>query len=161
MNNLKQKSKSRYKQVKKKCFTLDMFSEQLPQFNLRGEQTKASWCGTLSSLILLTLMISYGSLKLETLLQRKNPTISFSEKISAFDESTVLDLKSAGLKFAFTAEKENGTTYELVNDSRYVRFMATVSGYTEGDWGLRPISFHECTEAELKEFAPPTHDSKL
>lgn len=39
--------------------------------------------------------------------------------------------------------------------------MATVSGYTDGDWGLRPISFHECTEVELKEFATPTHDSKL
>ena len=88
----------------------------MPNFNLKGEQTKASWCGTFNSLILLTLMISYGSLKLETLLKRKNPSISFSEKVSAFDESTVFDLKNAGLKFAFTAEKEIGSTYELVND---------------------------------------------
>ena len=106
-------------------------------------------------------MIGYGSLKLETLLQRKNPTISSSEKGSALDESTELDLKSAGLKFAFTAEKEIGSSIVLMNDSRYVRFMATVSGYTEGEWGLRPIDFHECTEAELKEFAPPISDSKL
>lgn len=90
-------------------------------------------------------MISYGSLKLETLLKRKNPTVSFSEKVAALDESTVLDLKSAGLRFAFTAEKEIGATSELVNDPRYVKFMATVSGYTEGDWGHKPISFHECT----------------
>ena len=101
-------------------------------------------------------------LKLEELILRKNPIINFNEDINGLDSSDKLNLHRDGHKFAFAAIRQKTGSSRI--DPRYVKFMVLLDGLIETRYGskkyYKPIQFHECTEAELREFAPATQDSQ-
>ena len=155
MKGVKQ-SNSRVHKVKEKILDQDLFKAQMPKFGLSGKESQASWCGTVVSLIILALMLIYAWLKFEVLMNRSNPQVSTTEEKSALDETDVLNLNSSKLRFAFHAENfEN----EPVMDPRYVKFIVLINTMSEGWLTETPVSFHDCSEAELREFSPPSLDA--
>ena len=129
---------------------------KVPGFYLNSFQENGGWCGTLVTIVLLVLLISYGSVKLAALVERKNPSISTNENLGAIGDSIQVNLNRSGLRFAFTAENWDS---ETVTDPRYVRFIVMVTGCFGEDCTERPISFHKCSEMELRDLAPPAQDA--
>ena len=103
------------------------------------------------SLIILVLISIYAYLKFEILMNRSNPNVSTTEEKSALDEFDVLNLKDAGLKFAFQAEDFDNLPKV---DSRYVRFLVFISGYANDDYFDIPIPYHRCSNDELLALSP-------
>lgn len=137
---------------------LDLFKQRIPQINLKGREEAASWFGTFISLIILGLMSIYIPLKFDMLMTRHNPSISKTEDLGALGEDDVLDLGQAGLKFAFNAENFQR---EPINDPRYVKFVVTAFHQKDGILETKPILFHKCSEAELRQLPPPTKDAEI
>ena len=44
---------------------LDLFAAPMPSFNLAGEESKRTWAGALSSILIMTLTLAFGLIKLE------------------------------------------------------------------------------------------------
>ena len=57
---------------------LDIFGQNVPQLNIRGEAKINTLLGSLFSISILFLTIVFGILKLEDLVLRKNPSLSLS-----------------------------------------------------------------------------------
>lgn len=55
---------------------LDMFGERVPEINIRGQTTIKTSVGACVTITIIALTISFGLVKLEHLVQRKNPTIN-------------------------------------------------------------------------------------
>ena len=151
-------SSGRFSVLKDKMRQFDLFKQPIPQINLQGRQEVASWFGTLISIVIIALMCIYASLKFDLLIQRNNPNISKTEEIAALDESDVLNLGEAGLKFAFTAENFD---FESMTDPRFVKFVVLLSTSSNGDYKDTPVMYHTCTETELREIASPTGEAEV
>ena len=83
---------------------VDMFELDLPTFNLKGKSKVASVCGGLVSVVIITIMLLYSGIKLTMLVNRENPNVStFSEEFVLSSEDK-LNLKEAGMLFAWTFE---------------------------------------------------------
>ena len=85
--------------------------------------------------------------------------ISTVVKLSALDDEEKLNLKNNGLRIAFNAE--NTQTREVINDTRYIRYIAFLNGSRNGEEFEAPLKFHVCSESELRDFATPTKQAKL
>ena len=44
---------------------LDLFAAPVPSFNLAGEESRKTWAGALSSILIMTLTLLFGLVKLE------------------------------------------------------------------------------------------------
>ena len=61
----------------------DLFGAQVPQFNLNGQKDVRSLIGGIASFLVISTTFLFATLKLQHLLQRKNPTVSiYSEEIA-------------------------------------------------------------------------------
>ena len=71
--------------------SFDLFSVQIPSFNMGGETHVRTWPGTLFSLLIMALTLVFAFIKLDHLANRKNPIItSFEEPLQA-DEAYAMD----------------------------------------------------------------------
>ena len=99
----------------------------------------------------------YAGLKLDTLVNRENPNVSTFIEEFALGSDDKVNLKNVGMRFAWTFEGYSDK--ELKNDPRYVKQLVRMSGRTAGKSEEIILSFHVCTEEDLKYFAPPTADA--
>ena len=51
----------------------DIFEVPLPTFTLKGQRQINTSCGAIASVVILMLTLAYGLLKLQDLVERKNP----------------------------------------------------------------------------------------
>ena len=82
----------------------DIFGKSVPQFNLAGKKKIRTTAGGLITFVFTTVLISYGIVKLQSLINRKDPNIRQATKFEHYDQSEILDLKQIGMRFAFTVE---------------------------------------------------------
>ena len=59
--------------------SMDMFGEPVPSFNIGGKMSVKTFVGAGVSLMLFTLTIAFGLLKLQNLFNRKNPNITMNK----------------------------------------------------------------------------------
>ena len=139
--------------AKTRCLKLDLFQLGVPQLNYQGDAKKASWCGVLVSIMMIMLLLLYGSFKFETLVTRKQPSVSFNKSPNELDSSAKLKLIE-NHRFAFSAQTESNNEYKSAIDPRYTKFMMirTTMDHEKGDFEFEAVLFHKCTEAELREF---------
>ena len=102
-------------------------------------------------------MFLYGLLKFDNLVNRVNPTITFSEELQEFDdEMTILNLRDdTSTRFAFSVRTINDNRTLL--DPRYVKMITRL--YTEdsnGNSSEQMIGHHACTDDDWALFAPPS-----
>ena len=55
---------------------MDYFGRSLPNFNIKGNERRNSIVGGFISLVLLTLVLMYSTLKFSHLILKKGPTVS-------------------------------------------------------------------------------------
>ena len=70
---------------------LDLFSKPLPTFNINGKTSVPTWAGTISTLVILMITFAFGLLKLQNLVERKNPTLSTNTEPLEADVTYSLD----------------------------------------------------------------------
>ena len=99
---------------------LDMFARAGPQFRLRGREKIPTFCGSLATTVIISILAMYALIKLEQLLSRSNPNITsfFEENVLPEDYKVMLDDKN--FRFAWAFESHHGEI-ELKNDPRFVK----------------------------------------
>ena len=56
--------------------SVDMFGAPVPNFNMRGRTEVKTSCGACTSMVIFTLTLLFGIIKMEHLALRKNPSIT-------------------------------------------------------------------------------------
>ena len=142
---------------------LDIFKRSMPGFNLRGNESVGTLFGSFLSICLIILIFLYGLIKFDKLVERLDPTIFSIEQPQQFhDQVKSVNLKKAGLKFAFTVENVAGNKTLL--DPRYVKLIASIVQKRRSPPKSKKhkiLNHHSCTEDELLEFAPADASTQL
>ena len=56
--------------------SIDIYKRRMPMFNLRGKESVGSFCGGICTLMVLTVLLIFGVIKLNHLLSKYNPNVS-------------------------------------------------------------------------------------
>ena len=138
---------------------LDFFKQPIPTLNLNGKVRTSTLIGSFISLSMLLVLAVYADYKLAILISRKNPIVSFFVEEQALTSEQKLNLRDAGLRFAWTIEGYIDKKKKV--DPRYVKYLVRTYGAKDGKTYEKIFDYHECTEEELKQFAPPTRDAEF
>lgn len=103
-------------------------------------------------------LTSYGSVKLDHLMERHNPLVNAFEKQLFYDETERLDLHKDEIHIAFNVESLNGS--ETKDDPRYVKMLARLFTVKDGISSEQVLDLHPCTDEDLAAFPPPSPEAK-
>ena len=98
---------------------VDFFKRDLPTFNLRGQSKISTIYGGIATVMLATIMLLYAGIKLKMLANRENPNISKFTEEFILNSDERLNLKAAGMRFAWTFEGYSDRIQK--NDPRFVK----------------------------------------
>ena len=101
--------------------SVDMFGAPIPNFNMRGRAEVKTSCGACFSMVIFTLTLLFGMLKLQHLALHKNPSITTNT--IPLEAGERFDIGSEDFMMAFAVTKDKG---EPRNDTRYLRWMQKV-----------------------------------
>ena len=101
---------------------IDIFSKELPSFNLQGETHIGTNYGGVCTLFIWLLTLAYALLRLEYLVLRLDNNISIVKELNVFDETSVLNLNERNFRIAFVLE--NYDTLKTVGDPKYIKYIA-------------------------------------
>ena len=115
----------------------------VPSFNIRGQDSVKTTIGTCMSMMIMFLTLAYALLKLQHMLQKKNPDIIQFTDETAIDMSTKYSLTDHDFIAAISVENWRvGPTV----DPRYVHFaMANVVGTEDGKFSNTFYPMKKCT----------------
>lgn len=100
----------------------------------------------------ITLML-FAWIRLEILLQRKNPSIMEATTLGYYDESEVITPDEIGFKIAFAVE---GYTDRVgKDDPEYVEWVVQMTQNVGGVQEIFPLATHKCTSADYDSFFEP------
>ena len=80
--------------------SLDIFSRPLPSFNIGGKTSVQTSCGACVSIIIFMLTFAFALLKMQNLLNRKNPFLAQNTALLDVGESYSLDEDEFQMAFA-------------------------------------------------------------
>ena len=107
---------------------LDMFGAPLPNLNINGETKVKTFLGAIVSIIVITITFAYSLLKLEMLIQRKNPSLTTNvEYFDSFEEPIDMLAEADSMMMAFAVLKRN---WDSIYDPKFFRFAFELK--TEG-----------------------------
>ena len=149
-----------------KLLDLDKFSDSVPSFNFKGDQSIKTGLGAFCSITISIVVFYYALLKFLVLSERQNPTIATFPVDTEFDKDNPLDLNEINFKVAFQFSVFNHTTdsWKILNDPNYVKAITSMYGFDKaGEYYEKIIAHHECTEEEYSEFHPiaSSHEQML
>ena len=127
---------------------IDIFSKELPSFNLQGETHIGTNYGGVCTLIVWLLTFAYALIRLEFLILKKDPNINFVTELNIFDETDVLNLQEKGYRIAFVLEDYN--LRETKGKEEYIRYVAQIWHEVDGVEKFTNIPLHPCTQEELE-----------
>lgn len=110
------------------------------------------------TLIMLTILMLYATLKFTKLLKRTNPNVSSFLERAAVSTQEQVNLTEVGMQFAFGVE--GYIDKELKDDGRFVKAFARIRGNRDGETYEQMLPYHRCTKSDWDLFAPPTQDSE-
>ena len=96
-----------------------MFGASAPNFNISGSEKYSTVLGGFFSAVVLMLTIMFAGLKLQHLIEHKNPSITTNTRALEIGEK--YDLASDDFKIAFSAAT---VAFEPKSDPRYMRWVA-------------------------------------
>ena len=83
----------------------DLFSTRVFGFNIEGSQTVGSGLGFCCTLLVVTVTLMFGTLKMRHLIEGHNPNISYSEEHDKFETADdFLDVRNSNFSLAFYVE---------------------------------------------------------
>ena len=140
-----------------KMMNLDKFSDSVPSFNFRGDQSIKTGLGAFCSILISIIVFYYALLKFIQLEERQNPTIGTFSVDDKYDSENPIILKDVKFKAAFNLigrDPENGKNVSK-DDPNFVKMIVSFTGHDEdGKKYEQIIPHHECTEEEYVEFYP-------
>ena len=96
--------------------------------NVRGEDSVPSIAGGLASIAAMSVLLVYSLMKMETLLLRDNPMVSFFVDRHSIALKDQLNLLDADMRFAVGFE--GFLDHQLKNDTDFVRIIARLYGWS-------------------------------
>ena len=126
----------------------DIFGRDIPSFNINGKNTIQTIPGTIVSILIGLLTLSFGILKFEHLVRRKQPFIN--ETSSPLIKGTSQKLSDGNLMMAFSLESFD--TSAPLDDPRFNRWYAASYTIEEGIWTTSYSLLDKCTEADFEKF---------
>ena len=126
----------------------DIFGRDIPSFNINGKNTIQTIPGTIVSILIGLLTLSFGILKFEHLVRRKQPFIN--ETSSPLIKGTSQKLSDENIMMAFSLE--NFYTSAPLDDPRYIRWYTIDWTLKEGIWTSSYNLLNKCTEADFEKF---------
>ena len=137
--------------------SFDIFGQQLPTFNLKGQSTVHTMAGGVITFFILVVTLVYASIKMVQLFDRHNPTVSQVLDKNVFDYNEKINLNEIGYRVAFSVEGYHSR--EMKDDPRYVKYLVRIFGKKEGVEYEKFIPYDKCTEEDWAEFPPPAQAS--
>ena len=126
----------------------DIFGRDIPSFNINGKNTIQTIPGVIVSILIGLLTLSFGILKFEHLVRRKQPFIN--ETSSPLIKGTSQKLSDENIMMAFSLE--NFYTGVPSDNSRFNRWYAVTYTVEEGIWTSNYHLLDKCTEADFEKF---------
>ena len=134
---------------------IDIFGGQVPSFNIHGQKTIQTIPGAIATIVIAILTLSFGILKFEHLVRRKNPVIN--ETTSVLAEGSIQQLSDKNIAMAFAVEDfYSGTPLE---DSRFYRWYSVHWTVDKGVWSSQNSLLQKCTQDDLKKFYDYENDA--
>ena len=133
---------------------VDIFGEPVPSFKISGKGSIKTFTGALISMTIIFLTITFGLIKLQHLLQRKNPTmISNMAPLEAGQEySTAQD------EFMIATVAENYNTGDGISDPRYVRWVTAYWQRINGELTRKYYPMYKCLDEDFARFKTPENN---
>ena len=138
---------------------LDTFGQDIPTFNLRGENRINTVCGGVLTTMICTIVLIYCSVKGVDFFDKRNPQISQLITKDHFGNEDLVNLTEANIQFAFSFE--GYVDKETKIDSRYVKYLARTYGKRNGVFFEEVISYHKCDEKDYEKFYPMDPGDKV
>ena len=133
---------------------IDLFGMPLPSFNIKGEEKTRTNCGAFLTMLLVSIVVLYASIKSVQLQSRSNPIISAFEQSSDWTAENPINFNERNMKVAFAFEGFRDK--KMKADPRYVRWIIRIFGKKDGDSYEKIYPHHECTEQDYELFYPIT-----
>ena len=127
-----------------------MFGASAPNFNISGSEKYSTVLGGFFSAVVLMLTIMFAGLKLQHLIEHKNPSITTNTRALEIGEK--YDLASDDFKIAFSAAT---VAFEPKSDPRYMRWVARFRTVDKSIDTEEEIPLHVCSDEEIAEFDEP------
>ena len=129
--------------------SLDIFSKELPSFNLQRETHVGTAYGGFCTFIVWLLTFTYALIRFEYLVLGKDPNINVVFKQDVYDDTDKLGIfKDNGYRIAFVVEDYR--LQQTKGSHKYVKYIATYWTQTDdGRFEIKNIPLHPCTEKEL------------
>ena len=153
MYEKKSKDLSRCTQ-KNSLAALDLFSQPVPSFNIRGRTKIPTLLGSILSGIVILVMLFYGANKYIQLLQRSNPTISSYIERNAITKYDEVNVRDVGLRFAFGFEGK--LDQRLKDDPKYVKMLVRTVSRVDGVEHEKIFPYRKCQPSDYDDFSPPS-----
>ena len=131
---------------------LDTFGQDVPAFNLRGENRINTVCGGVITTIIFTIVLIYCSVKGLDFYDKRNPQISQLITKEHFGQDDKVNLSENNIQFAFSVEGYSDQESKI--DSRYVKYLVRTFGYRGGEKFEEVLSYHKCDEKDYEKFYP-------
>ena len=103
---------------------MDMFSEPLPMFNIKGQSDVRTHCGGCLSVAIIITAITFSLVKLDHLLEKHNPSVNIFTVENAFDETEVWRASEQKDFMAAFAVTKAYNSKVVKDDPTYVKWFA-------------------------------------
>ena len=127
----------------------DVFGEHVPSFSLGGRTQVRTKLGAILTMIIVSLTLVFGLVKLQHLFAKKNPTINTNYE-SLPDDEAVFETNSDDLMLAVAAE--NYITGAPLTDPRYIQWLTGIWTRIEDELVIEWYPMHKCNEREYERF---------
>ena len=138
----------------KMLLTLDMFSEPLPGFNMRGQKSVRTHAGGCLSLLIMYVMFYFAMIKLQHLYQRHNPTVNDYIEWGAISEEELWK-GSENSHFMMAWAVVDYVTGDVKDDPKFVKWYAEYIHSVNGTKTYTELKMYDCTEEDFKKFYIP------
>ena len=127
---------------------LDMFGHATPQFNIAGTEVLKTTVGSLGTILVFSLTLTYGLLQLQNMVNFKNPSIQERPIVVGLDEDYSLD--EDGYMMAFSLEGPGNQIIDF--DARLLRWVATTYERRNSTFSSKNYQLQPCTTDQFNQF---------
>ena len=125
--------------------SMDSFAKDIPAFNINGQSQVQTLVGGCLTLLIFILTFSYATSKMIDLSQKKDPFITQSVVKDFYNPSKGLNLNQANFRFAIGATNFSS---EAKNDPRYIKWIARLVYFQDGEEKEKVFPVHKCTQED-------------
>ena len=131
-----------------------MFALRVPAFTIAGQSRFETYTGGLVSLAVVIVTFLFAILKLQHLINHKNPLVNtIIDKNAVSNEEKFEFAKQPDFMMAFALERT--TTNERLEDPHFVKWFAEHWSSQDSIMTKKAIKMHKCTPQDFEKFYEP------